>query len=226
MVGEARHSIAQQLFEIVGEGEEGEEEEEDEDDEEEDTEGEGMEVHHSESSLVSETEPQSLSELERVGGSSSSLSSGRMEETSLVSERSISGGRTEQSAAFEEIGLSSQAPIAGTASSATVEAHAVEPLIGQRIELLHASLRRLEESSVDPDPEESQLSSDSSNGTRRPPANTSSDGASSRTSGYSIGSSSGAGTRGTSSGQAQVVQHQQQQDSGDGSTSPTRTTGE
>lgn len=224
LVGERRISIVQQL-----EGE-AEEEEDEEEEEEEDTEGEGMEVHHSESSLVSETEP-SL-ELERAGDSTSSLSSGRLDEgIALSSETAIAGARAEQSTAFEEIGLSFQAPVGGSASSAIAEARIMEPVFSGRLELLRTSLRGLGESSVDPDPEESRLSSDSSNGTPRPPVNTSSSAArledSSRTSGYSGASSSGPSTStGSGSDQTQRAQQQQQESGDDGSTSPTRTAGE
>ncbi len=215
----AYYPLQQEMVSLTREGNvvqqlEGVGEEEEEDDEDEDTEGGGMELHHSESSL----------ELERVGGSSSSLSSGRLEESiTLASENTAAGGRTDDSTALEELGLTLQTPIGGASSLATAEAQVAEPVFTN---LLQTSLRGLGETSVDPDPEGSRHSSDSSNGTPRP-GNILTDPTrlmeSSRTSGFSGGSSLGA----SGSGQApQQQQQQRQQESGDGNTSPTRATGE
>ena len=102
-----------------------------------------MDVQHSEASLTSETEPQS-SELERVGGSSSSLSSGQLEESiSFASERT-------QRLIEEQ---------SERASQSQAEASAIESVV----ELLQTPL----ESSVDP--EDRPHSLDSSNGSTRPP---------------------------------------------------------
>ena len=119
-------------------------------------EGEGMEVQHLESS---ETESQSLDIEERAEGSSSSLSSERLEETSSTVSVTISesgGGAAERTEPSAE-------PYSQQATRA--EASGGAQYVGESIELLQTTLR-LRESSVDPQ-DSHHSSADSSNGSAR-----------------------------------------------------------